>query len=103
MQGKNSLQLKRSAEEMQYLLEEQSSGGLTVKQFCKEHHLSEAMFYYWQKKLRGKGSAKGTGSGFKEIGVSQSINSFSGQVFAEYRGILFYQEPSVSLLKQLIG
>ncbi|HVU97305.1 MAG TPA: hypothetical protein VHE34_18875 [Puia sp.] len=52
MQENKSLQLKRSVEEMQYLLGEQAAGDLTVKQFCKEHRLSEAVFYYWQKKLK---------------------------------------------------
>jgi hypothetical protein len=102
MQGKNSLQPKRNVEEMQYLISEQAAGVLTVKQFCKEHQLSEAVFYYWQKKL--KGEPRGLASaGFKEIAVNAGNNVFSEQLFAEYKGIRFYQEPSVSLLKQLIG
>jgi len=69
MQGKNSILPKRTVEEMQYLLGEQASGGLTVKQFCEEHRLSQAVFYYWQKKLRGVKPAKISGVGFKEIAV----------------------------------
>ena len=103
MQGKNSLQPKRSAEEMQFLLDEQSSGGLTVKEFCKDHHLPQAVFYYWQKKLRAEVAIKESPAGFREIAVKAENGSMSGKVFAEYRGIRFYQEPSVSLLKQLIG
>jgi hypothetical protein len=103
MQGKNQLQPKRGAEEMQFLLGEQASSGLTVKEFCKGHHLSQAVFYYWQKKFRGEGTVKGVAAGFREIEVKAENNPVSGHVFAEYRGIRFYQEPSVSLLKQLIG
>jgi hypothetical protein len=103
MQEKNSLQLKRSVEEMQYLLGEQAAGDLTVKQFCKEHRLSEAVFYYWQKKLKGEKRAKASSAGFKEITVKADKNTLPEQVFAEYKGIRFYQEPSVSFLKQLIG
>ena len=103
MQGKNPLQPKRSAEEMRFLLGEQFASDLTVKQFCKEHQVSEAVFYYWQKKLKGEKPAKVSRVGFKEIGVKAENNSFSEHLFAEYKGIRFYQEPSVSLLKQLIG
>jgi len=103
MQGKNPLHRKRSSEEMQYLLGEQASSGLSVKQFCKEHHLSEAVFYYWQKKLKGGKPAKVSLVGFREIVVKSGNGSFSEHLFAEYKGIRFYQEPSVALLKQLIG
>ena len=103
MQEKDSLQPRRRAEEMEYLIQEQASGDLSVKQFCKEHRISEAVFYYWQKKCRHKNNVKGVGAGFKEIGVIGSIPASPGHVYAEYKGILFYQEPSVSLLKQLIG
>jgi hypothetical protein len=103
MQGKNPLQPKRSGQEMQYLMGEQASSGLSVKQFCKEHHVSEAVFYYWQKKLKGEKPAKASRAGFREIAVKIDNNSFPAQLFAEYKGVRFYQEPSVSFLKQLIG
>ena len=103
MQGKNPLQSKRSVEEMRYLLGKQAAGELTIKQFCKEHQLSEAVFYYWQKKLKGGKAGEVSKLGFKEIGVKADNHVFSEHVFAEYKGIRFYQEPSVSFLKQLIG
>lgn len=103
MQGKNSLRPKRNVEEMQYLISEQAASDLTVKQFCKEHQLSEAVFYYWQKKLKGEKPRGVASAGFKEIAVNAGNNAFSEQLFAEYKGIRFYQEPSVSFLKQLIG
>lgn len=102
MQGKGSVQAKRSTEEMQFLLDEQASRGLTVKEFCREHHLSQAVFYYWQKKLKAQGGLKES-TGFREIAVKTENSPVSGGVFAEYRGIRFYQEPSASLLRQLIG
>lgn len=103
MQGKNQLQRKRGADEMQFLLAEQAASGLTVKEFCKEHHFSQAVFYYWQKKFRGEGAVKEVPAGFREIAVKAENSPVFGHVFAEYRGIRFYQEPSVLLLKQLIG
>jgi hypothetical protein len=103
MQGKNQLQPKRGAEKLHFLLGEQASSGLTVKEFCEEHHLSQAVFYYWQKKFRGERAIKEVSAGFREIEVKAENSPVFGHVFAEYKGILFYREPSVSLLKQLIG
>ncbi len=103
MQAKGSLQGKRSAEEMRYLLEEQSRSGLVVKEFCKEQRLSPAVFYYWQKKFRGQHMISSAPMGFKEIALHEHGNRVVGDVYAEYKGIRFYQEPSASLLKQLIG
>ena len=102
MQGKNPLQPRRGVEEMRYLLEEQLTSDLTVKQFCKEHHLSEAVFYYWRKKLK-LNKSKAAPAGFRQIAIKVENNGLLGQLFAEYKGIRFYQEPSVSFLKQLIG
>lgn len=86
---------------MQYLLGEQAEGDLTVKQFCKEHRLYEAVFYYWQKKLKGDKPVKASKAGFKEITVKAENNTFSEHVFAEYKGIRFYQEPSVFVLEAI--
>jgi hypothetical protein len=103
MQAKVSLQTKRSAEEMRYLLEEQSRSGLIVKEFCKEQRLSAAVFYYWQKKFRRQHAINTVSMGFKEIALNEHSSRVSGDVYAEYKGIRFYQEPSASLLRQLIG
>ena len=102
MQIKGSSSGNRKEEDMRYLLGQQASGGQTVKHFCKEQRLSVAMFYYWQKKLRSPGEMLPSGPGFQEldrIAVASSV----GELFAEYKGIRFYQEPSASLLKELIG
>jgi hypothetical protein len=103
MQAKGSLQGKRSAEEMRYLLEEQSRSGIVVKEFCKEQCLSPSVFYYWQKKFRQQLPISSTPMGFKEIALHDHSNRIIGDIYAEYKGIRFYQEPSASLLKQLIG
>lgn len=103
MQAKESLQTKRSADEMRFLLEDQSRSGLTVKAFCKERGIKEAGFYYWQQKFRREKGGKVVSRGFQEIALDEGSNHKDRFVFAEYKGILFYQEPSASLLKQLIG
>ena len=41
----------RSKEEMLRLLQEQASSGQSKKSWCKSTGITEATFYYWQKKL----------------------------------------------------
>jgi len=36
----------------------QQRGGMSVKQFCKEHGLTEWAFYAWRKRLQEKGSVR---------------------------------------------
>jgi transposase-like protein len=36
----------------------QQCSGISVKQFCKEHGLTEYSFYAWRKRLRGKGPVR---------------------------------------------
>lgn len=35
-----------------FALLESKDAGQNVSVFCKDHHISEASFYYWQKKYR---------------------------------------------------
>ena len=34
------------------LIAEQEAGGQKIGQFCREHGIAEASFYYWRKRLR---------------------------------------------------
>jgi hypothetical protein len=34
------------------------SSGLTVVEFCRREHVSQASFYYWSKRIRDRGDAK---------------------------------------------
>jgi transposase-like protein len=36
----------------------QQRGGMSVKQFCKEHGLAEYSFYAWRKRLQGSGPVR---------------------------------------------
>ena len=47
---------KRSEEKRAYwrdLLERQRESGLSVRQFCREHQMSEASFHSWKRKIAG--------------------------------------------------
>ncbi|MGM0653687.1 MAG: IS66 family insertion sequence element accessory protein TnpA, partial [Bacillota bacterium] len=39
-------------QEMFALIEQSQSSGQTNKEFCQEHGISPAVFYYWQKRYR---------------------------------------------------
>lgn len=47
MKGKTIMELK---EEMYNLIEKSKSSGQNHRLFCKDHQISEAKFYYWQKR-----------------------------------------------------
>jgi hypothetical protein len=79
---------------------------MTVKDFCELYDLSPGMYYYWQKKYRSQEEEKPNviQSSFTLLKVTDPQEESNAPVpFAEYRGIRFYREPSVSFLKALIS
>ena len=46
------------AEEWAERIAEQQRSGKAVKQFCKDHGLTECSFYAWRKRLREKGPVR---------------------------------------------
>jgi hypothetical protein len=40
------------------IYDEYLSSGLTIRDFCINHQMNEAKFYYWQHKLKGQLPAK---------------------------------------------
>ena len=95
----------RTKEEMFNLLAEQAGTGLPVKLFCERKGLSPGIFYYWQKKYRSSlASGDQQAGGFTLLALEgQSEERTAGSLFAEYKGIRFYQQPSADFFKQLIG
>ncbi len=84
------------------LIAEHEASTMTVKDFCELYDLSVGRYYYWQKKYHARLEDKPivNQSSFTLLNVTESQEVSSAQdLFAEYRGIRFYQEPSVSFLK----
>jgi transposase-like protein len=91
---------------MYRLIQLRPSSGQTVKEFCAQVGLSEGMFYYWQQRLRDGNAhrVKQEAAGFVVLETApHPVPRPERELFAEYKGIRFYQEPSVGWLKQLIG
>ena len=97
--------VKRTASEMFRLVMEQSVSQLTVKKFCEQNELSAGMYYYWQKKYRSAQAAVSRQAGGFTVlePCEQQESSLAEGLFAEYKGIRFYRQPSVDFFKQLIG
>jgi len=56
---------RRSEEKRAYwrgVLERQQESGLSIRQFCREHQVSEASFHSWKRKIVGHTGAEATSS-----------------------------------------
>jgi transposase-like protein len=81
------------------------SGSISIKEFAAKHQVSEATFYNWRKKYQSRHTGKANDIPVGFIPVSMPPNSVAEQkepVFAEYRGIIFYQRVEPAYLKALL-
>jgi hypothetical protein len=88
------------------LIAEHEASSMTVKDFCELYDLLPGTYHYWQKKYHARLEKKPieNQSNFTLLTVTEPQEESNAQVpFAEYRGIRFYQEPSVNFLKALIS
>ena len=81
------------------------SGSISIQEFAAKHQVSEATFYNWRKKYHAKNTGKVNDNPLGFIPVSLAGGATSEQkepVFAEYRGIIFYQRVEPAYLKALL-
>lgn len=91
---------RRSSAEVRQLLELFSQSGMSAKEFCVLHSISEAGFYKWRSRYSNKPS--GGENNFVMLREASAVHD-SSVLFAEVKGIRFYQAVSASYLKELIG
>jgi hypothetical protein len=92
-------------QKMYALIDEQKSSGLTVKDFCIRHYLSQGSFYYWLKKyqsIEDTGSTESQG-GFKLLQIKDEPVESGTELFAEYKGLKIYGQVTATFLKDLIS
>jgi len=78
------------------------AGNITIKEFTAAYQISEATYYNWRKKYRTKGEAFPP-AGFTQVDLSGFHEEQArGAIFAEYRGIIFYQRVDAAYLKALL-
>lgn len=101
---KKSIQTRRTHEQiLQILSEYDKKHGLTIKEFCKLHGISEAAFYSSRSRHRSpKNQSKNKRGTFITIGEPAAKESGS-VLFAEVKGIKIYQAVPASYLKALIS
>jgi hypothetical protein len=95
-----SIKSKRTRQEMAQLLREyDKSQGMTAKDFCRKHQISEGAFYSARKRQRSK-NEEPQKSGFIAMQPSAGKER-SGVLFAEVKGIKLYQAVPAEYLKTL--
>jgi hypothetical protein len=92
---------RNKAQIWELLQEFDKDHGLSVKDFCRLHKISEGAFYAARKRYRSKSKSKQKPSGF--IAIAQpSSKASSAVLFAEVNGIRLYQAVSADYLKSLM-
>ncbi|MHA4812703.1 IS66 family insertion sequence element accessory protein TnpA [Flavitalea flava] len=81
----------------------EQAGNISVKEFAAAFQVSEATFYNWRKQYRAKKMHQVPTAGFIPVDMSDVQGPQSeGRIFAEFRGIVFYQRVEPSYLKSLL-
>lgn len=98
-ENKNSKEQKMFA-----LLAAHKSSAMSAKDFCALHAISQAGYYYWQKKYNASGQKTAASqSGFTLLHAGPRLVSPGSVLFAKCRGIKLYQQVSADFLKELIS
>jgi transposase-like protein len=81
----------------------EQAGNISVKDFAAAFQVSEATFYNWRKRYRAKDSQQLPAAGFIPVDMSEvQAPEKPRRIFAEFRGIVFYQRVEPSYLKSLL-
>ncbi|WP_440135158.1 IS66 family insertion sequence element accessory protein TnpA, partial [Chitinophaga sancti] len=68
------------------------AGNISVKEFTAAFQISAATFYNWRKRYGNQLVESNAPVGFIDVDLSPvQQEPVSGTIFAEYRGIVFYQ------------
>ncbi|SFW85928.1 IS66 family insertion sequence element accessory protein TnpA [Chitinophaga sancti] len=79
------------------------AGNISVKEFTAAFQISAATFYNWRKRYGNQLVESNAPVGFIDVDLSPvQQEPVSGTIFAEYRGIVFYQRVEPSYLKALL-
>jgi hypothetical protein len=81
----------------------EAAGNISIKEFSTAFQVSEATYYNWRKRYKSRMVQKEPAVGFIPVDLSevQGLEERS-RIFAEFRGIVFYQRVEASYLKSLL-
>ena len=92
---------KRTREQiLQTVAKYEKSHGLTVKEFCRQHGISEGSFYSFRSRYGFKNQSKDKTGGFIAI-TTPVLKDSTNALFAEVNGIRIYQAVPADYLKTL--
>lgn len=94
---------RRNRDQILQLLEKFEVAGVSVKEFCKTHHINQGNFHKWKSRYKDGGAAKKVdASGFTCIDVTHRV-AVHAELFAEVNGIRIYRPVNASFLKELLS
>ena len=94
---------RRTTAEIVRLLDEFYKSGRRAGEFCKVHGLHPANFHKSRSRHKDKVIQHKKPSGFAPVKVQPVSTPASSSLFAEIKGLKFYQPVSASYLKELIS
>ncbi len=98
----NQPKSRRTKQQLLHLLAKyDKTTGMSIKDFCKLHQVTEGSFYTARKRHGVVAAAKKHSSGFIAI-KRPAFDQPAAALFAEVKGIKFYQPVPVDYLKALI-
>ncbi len=100
MEQEQSKRARRTSTEIKDLLELFSHSGMSTKDFCMLHSISEAGFYRWRSRYGNTTTSKENNFVLLQEPVEVKNDSI---LFAEVKGIRIYQAVTASYLKELIA
>jgi hypothetical protein len=93
--------IRHSSQTISAIIAEYKKRQRTVKEFCSDKGLNTGTFYCWLSKQRKNTKLPNSNPTFVSVKVKEE--PFYENVFAEYKGLKFYQPMSVEFFKALIG
>lgn len=91
---------RRSEDAIKEIIAEYKRSSFTVKEYCADKGINTGTFYCWLSKYRNN-KEKQTTSAFVPVMIKEEHTE--GNLYAEYKGLKFYQPMSVEFFKALIG
>jgi hypothetical protein len=90
---------RRSALEIQSLITAYKQSGLSRLEYCKLHKVNKGTLSTWL----GRYKKKNAPEGFIPVSLAVEMTGQQGQLFAECRGVKFYQRVEAGYLKELLS
>lgn len=100
MKSEKQQNTRHSTETISAIIAEYKKGQRTVKEFCSDKGINTGTFYCWLSKQRKSYKPSEQRPAFVSVKIKDEQPK--DNVFAEYKGLKFYQPMSVEFFKALI-